>query len=49
MSVQVAYESQLIARLLADRGAYYEMSDVLAEDLFDYYADVFRAMASLVK
>jgi replicative DNA helicase len=49
MSVQRMYEAQLMGRLLAERNAYYELSDSLSEDLFIHYGDVFGEMSQMVR
>ncbi len=45
---QKAYEKQLIARILSDRTAYSENSDILTPDLFVEYKDIFLAYAELL-
>ena len=45
----IAYEQQLIARILQDKSVYYENADVISAELFTHYADVFVAYQDLIK
>ena len=45
----IAYEQQLIARILQDKSVYYENADVIDVDMFQHYSDIFTAYRDMIK